>query len=467
MQGRRDGSTSDDAFAWHSREYLRKLAVGKPCVFRVDYKLESVGGKEFGTVFLNGEENISLLSVSNGWSRVREGGAQQSPFYDELLAAQEKAKAHHLGVHNNKPEALKSAVRSLPDDDEGKHVLEKHGKGATVAAVIDSVISGSMFRVSLLPEGTPITVMLAGVQCPSMGKRVQVGGESDPNPQTQETAPEPFAREAKHFAEGKCLNQEVMLVIQGVSQFGVLIASVKCQNSNSKSTAEYEDLGDSIVSAGLGKAAEWSLNMMATGAFKLREAERTARASRVGMWHNHVPQTGNSAKLQDSFGGVVSEIVSGDCVIVTDKNNGAERRVLLSSIRAPRAATKERAAEPWGVEAKEFLRQRLIGKPVSVKMEYTKKIPVGGDTPASQKQEERSMAFGTIQILEKTKEGEQKMNNVAELLLVRGLAQTVRHRGDEERSGKLHEAICLNLCALCDQKHCVKVLLCSKKCSPF
>ncbi len=27
-------------------------------------------------------------------------------------------------------------------------------------------------------------------------------------------------------------------------------------------------------------------------------------------------------------------------------------------------------------------------------------------------------------------------NNVAELLLVRGLAQVVRHRGDEERSGE-------------------------------
>jgi len=411
-------------------------------VFRVDYKLDSVGGKEFGTVFLNGEENISLLSVSNGWSRVREGGAQQSPFYNELLAAQEKAKSQHLGVHNSKPEALTSAIRSLPEDDYGKQLLEKHGKGATVAAVVDSAISGSMLRVSLLPEGTPITVMLAGVQCPSMGKRVQAGEESDPN-HPQESTPEPFAREAKYFAERKCLNKEIILVMQGVSQFGVLIVSIRLHNNAiSKPTEEYEDLGDSIITAGLGKAAEWSLNMMATGAFKLRERERTARASRVGIWHNHVPQTGDSAKLEDNFSGHVSEIVSGDCVIVTDKMNGAERRVLLSSIRAPRAATKERAAEPWGVEAKEFLRHRLIGKPVSVRMDYTKKIPVSG--AAAPKHEERSMAFGTIQILEKTKEGEQKMNNVAELLLVRGLAQTVRHRGDEERSGELLEAFCFH-----------------------
>lgn len=42
-----------------------------------------------------------------------------------------------------------------------------------------------------------------------------------------------------------------------------------------------------------------------------------------------------------------------------------------------------------------------------------------------------------------------QVNNVAELLLVRGLAQVVRHRGDEERSGgatcpgRLH-SICLH-----------------------
>jgi len=35
---------------------------------------------------------------------------------------------------------------------------------------------------------------------------------------------------------------------------------------------------------------------------------------------------------------------------------GVERRVNLSSIRAPRMGTRDRAPEPWAVEAKEFLR---------------------------------------------------------------------------------------------------------------
>ena len=61
----------------------------------------------------------------------------------------------------------------------------------------------------------------------------------------------------------------------------------------------------------------------------------------------------------DKFTGVVSEIVSGDCLVVRDAAGAgpsAERRINLSSIRAPRMGTRDRAPEPWAVEAKEFLR---------------------------------------------------------------------------------------------------------------
>ncbi|DBA71271.1 TPA: hypothetical protein ACH3X2_011090 [Trebouxia sp. C0005] len=44
------------------------------------------------------------------------------------------------------------------------------------------------------------------------------------------------------------------------------------------------------------------------------------------------------------------------------------------------------------------------------------------------------MAFATVTLAEKDNNGQQKSSNVAELLLVRGLAQIVRHRTDDERS---------------------------------
>jgi staphylococcal nuclease domain-containing protein 1 len=113
---------------------------------------------------------------------------------------------------------------------------------------------------------------------------------------------------------------------------------------------------------------------------------------------------------------------------------------MVSSIKAPRGATRDRAAEPWATEAKEFLRQRLIGKEVSVSMEYTRKVPAAIGATAGPASEERVLSFGTVKISEKSG-AETKENNVAELLLVRGLAQVIKHRGDEERSAHFEDLI--------------------------
>lgn len=422
----------------------------------MDYTLEAAGGREFGTVFVNERENVALASVAAGFARVRPAGGQQSPFYEDLVKAQEAAEAKGAGVHTKDPDALAAAVREPTGEDfDAAGFLQRTGKGKPVQAIVEAVNSGSTMRVTLLPDLVSATVMVAGVQCPGMGRRTPAAGApaatsaapgtaaaalagSAPGAAADGAQPEPFAREARHFSELRCLNREVCLILEGVSQFGVLVASVHYPPPGAATAgADAEDLGLGLMKSGLAKAAEWSLNMMTSGAFKLREAERAARQGRVGLWHSYVAQPTNSAKLSDKFTGVVAEVASGDCIVVRDANGGVERRVTLSSIRAPRGATRDRAAEPWAVEAKEFLRQRLIGREVSVSMEYTRKVPVGG-AAAGPGAEERVMSFGTVTVTEKGKDvaGGDKVNNVAELLLVRGLAQVVKHRGDEERSGE-------------------------------
>lgn len=71
------------------------------------------------------------------------------------------------------------------------------------------------------------------------------------------------------------------------------------------------------------------------------------------------------------------EIVSGDCIIVADDGVPfgsplAERRVNLSSIRAPKVGNPRRRdqPEPHARESKEFLRQKLIGRQVSQWFSY-------------------------------------------------------------------------------------------------
>jgi hypothetical protein len=121
----------------------------------------------------------------------------------------------------------------------------------TAAGIVEAVLNGSTLRLSLVPDRTPVTVALAGVQCPSMGKRpppapapaaeangsapeangsaeangtANGNGAAAPAPAAvtaasiaaagvaSASAPggaEPLSREAKWFSESRVLNREV------------------------------------------------------------------------------------------------------------------------------------------------------------------------------------------------------------------------------------------------------------------
>jgi hypothetical protein len=79
----------------------------------------------------------------------------------------------------------------------------------------------------------------------------------------------------------------------------------------------------------------------------------------------------------------VVEVVSGDTVVVAVPRGGGappeERRIYLSSLRAPRLARRgEDKEQPWASEAKEVLRRTLIGRDVTVSVEYTRAPPAAG-----------------------------------------------------------------------------------------
>lgn len=133
---------------------------------------------------------------------------------------------------------------------------------------------------------------------------------------------------------------------------------------------------------GLAKVVEWSANMLEPAAkAQLKAAELEAKRQRLRLWANFVvPPSASTALKDDSFTGHVVEVVSGDCLIVAEDAPaapggtggggewGPERRVNLSSIRARKMGNPRRDEKPeaYAREAKEFLRQRLIGQQVSL-----------------------------------------------------------------------------------------------------
>ncbi|CAA0811227.1 TUDOR-SN protein 1 [Striga hermonthica] len=380
----------DEPFAWESREFLRKLCIGKEVTFRVDYTVPSIN-REFGSVFL-GDKNVALLVVAAGWVKVREQGQQKgeaSPFLTELLRLEEQAKQQGLGRWNRVPGASEAAIRDLPpsavsdSSNFDAMALLAAKKGSPLEAIVDQVRDGSTIRVYLLPEFQHVQVFVAGIQSPSAGRRAA---------------------------------------------------------------------SDAVVgTVGLAKYVEWSASLLEDEAKRrLKTAELQAKKSRLRIWTNYVPPATNSKAIHDqNFTGKVIEVASADCIVVADDSlpfgdPAAERRVNLSSIRGPKMGNprRDQKPDPYARDAKEFLRTRLIGRQVNVSMEYSRKVSLAegpGAVPGST--DSRVMDFGSVFLVKDGDDAaasgagsQQGGVNIAELLVARGFATVVRHRDFEERS---------------------------------
>ncbi|XP_050376067.1 ribonuclease TUDOR 1 [Argentina anserina] len=488
----RRGGT-DEPFAWESREFLRKLCIGKEVTFKVDYTVSSIG-RDFGSVFL-GDKNVAVLVVSQGWAKVREQPSQPkqgqtkieaSPFIAELLQLEEQAKTQGLGRWSKVPGAAEASIRNLPPSAIGDPSkldamsLLNANKGKPMEAIVEQVRDGSTVRVYLLPDFQFVQVFVAGIQAPSVGRRPittepipeaeiasdKTNGDASAEPRapltsaqriaastvsTTETVADPFALEAKYFTEIRVLNRDVRIVLEGVDKFSNLIGSVYYPDGDSA-----KDLAMELVESGYAKYVEWSANMMEEEPKRqLKTAELQAKKSKLRIWTNYVPPATNSKPIHNqNFTGKVVEVVSGDCVIVADDSIPygsplAERRVNLSSIRCPKMGNprREEKPAPYAREAKEFLRTRLIGRQVNVQMEYSRKIsPADGAAVSNGPTDSRIMDFGSVFLATPSKaEGDDAATpassasqpagvNVAELVVARGFGSVIRHRDFEERS---------------------------------
>ncbi|KQJ97123.1 ribonuclease TUDOR 1 [Brachypodium distachyon] len=477
----------DEPFAWESREFLRKLCVGKEVTFRVDYTAPNVG-REFGTVYL-GDKNVAYSVVAAGWARVKEQGpkgGEQSPYLAELQRLEEVAKQQGLGRWSKEPGAAEESIRDLPPSAIGESSgFDSKGfavanKGKSLEAIVEQVRDGSTIRVYLLPSFQFVQIYVAGVQAPSMGRRppnptvvAEVEGTADgttngddsvesPAPLTTaqrlaasavstEIPPDRFGREAKHFTETRVLNRDVRIVVEGTDSFNNIIGSVYYPDGDTA-----KDLSLELVENGLAKYVEWSANMLDVEVkIKLKNAELQAKKDQLRIWTGFKPPATNSKPIHDQkFTGKVVEVVSGDCIIVADDaapygSPTAEQRVNLSSIRAPKLGNPRREDNKpanFARESKEFLRTRLIGKQVTVEMEYSRRIStVDGQNaaPTTNMADTRVLDYGSVFLGSPAggddtssipNTGNQPRINVAELLLSRGFAEISKHRDYEERS---------------------------------
>jgi len=470
----RGPSAKDEPFGYESREFLRKLAVGRRVEFVVEYKVERIN-RNFGAVILNGE-NLCKTVVRAGWARVKPEHLSKdgsSSDYDELVRLEEEAKQAGRGIHTRVSGAAEASVRNPKFDVEDAEELLEELQGVPQRAVVEHVRDGSSMRLYLPDRQQFINFNVSGVQAPRLARRAPTtrgvgeaseedaaaatteGGEhgeerkgGEPSAAgagagagvAGEGAADPYAEEAKFFTESRLLHRMVVAHVEGLNKTGTFYGSIEHPAGN---------IAEELLRAGLARLQGWSASFTSPERqLELRKAQEAARSRGARLWTGYkAPQVAGRAEMQ----GTIGEVISGDCVLVLDGPADAApgtrvaRRLFLSSIRAPRGPNVRSGSEgdPHWWHAKEALRTLLIGRRVGVSIDYKRTPPTaagstggegeagaagGGGADAGPAPEAR--VFGTVTLLE----GKRKGLNAAEELVSRGLAEVIRHRLDEARS---------------------------------
>jgi len=403
----KDGEYSqDEPYAWEAREFLRKLLIGKEVQYREDYKV-SGNSVIAATIFLGDDdkESVNLKLVKAGLSEINR--KKQLPDTEEikiLQEAEETAKAAGVGRWSNEPPKL---VRTQILNELSKETADKL-VNQQVAGIVEHVKDGSSFKVGVfLPLNKPkeqqtiyqlVSVNLSGVKCPPIQ--------------------EEHGEEAKFFTESRLLNREVIVHVEQV-QATTFVSVIGSILFNDKNIALF------LLKEGLARTVDRTIGLVHGGIEKYREAERTAKSSKSRIWKNYEVQTpvrSNDSKNQ--FEGTVIEIVNAECIIVERKSDKEILKIWFSSIRGPKADPSKYDATkkiiplynvPFMFDAREFLRKKLIGKSVKVKIDY--------EQPKTEQYPEKVCATVFL--------GEV---NIAVALVMKGFATVIKRNDEDQKS---------------------------------
>lgn len=405
-------ATRDQPYAWEAREFLRKKLIGESVSYFNDK--QATGSKSYYSVVILGkdspnEENVNESLVKEGLATVR---APNSP----LKELEEQAKNAGKGMHNKnaKDEDHIRDVKWNVSPDQLQMLVSKH-QGKPIKAVVEHVRDGSAIRCLIQDDDKTfyyLTVMLSGIRCP--GYKLEDGKPG---------APEPFAEEAKYFVESRLLNRDVEITLDSVSGTNV-VGSVLHPKGN---------IAEFLLMEGFAKCLDWTMRFVKSPE-SFRKCERAAKEKRLRLWKDWQPTTPQLSGAEKEFQATVIEVGNGDNLIVK-LPNGAPKKIFLASVRPPRPGGNEENKDaprkairplydiPWMFEAREFLRKKLIGKKVHVVVDYIQ--------PARENFGEKTCCTITVG----------GGINVAEAMVLKGLATVVKHRSDDDQRSSHYDSL--------------------------
>lgn len=376
--------------------------------FQVIYTIPTGAKREYGIVKLpnSGGKTLPELSISEGWVKVRDDAGRRdeseetAALLDKLRDLESRARAESKGLWASSG----GNIETTYEISEPRELVDSL-KGTYIDSVVEKVLSGDRLLVRMVAspqQHIQTLLVLAGIRAPATKRTNASDGSEQPG--------EPFGDHAHQFVETRLLQRKVKVSLLGVTPQNQLVATVLHPNGN---------IAKFLLEAGFARCSDHHTTLLGGDMAIMRQAEKTAREAKKGLFTGHVAPKAAPKAIDNDY--VVSRVLNADTIFVRNKA-GKEKKISLSSVRQPKPSDPKQS--PFGVDAKEFLRKKVIGKHV--------KIAIDGKKPATEGFEEREVATVLT-----------GNTNIALSLVQEGYASVIRHRRDDDDRSPEYDSLLL------------------------
>lgn len=265
-------NVADELWAQEAKEKLVDMTIGKKVKIVVEYERTGLVGTEeqtftYCTVELMNGMNVAEELVRSGLVLVvrhRDDEARASN-YDQLLLAENQAKANKMGLFSDKKPAIRHRVDFSETPAKAKTNLHFLKQATHYRGFVEYVFSACHYLIIIPAENCQFSFNLQGVKAPMSSGRGK---------------PEPFGDESLMYAKLHFLQREVTVEVLNVDKGGSFIGNLFLQGK--KESLVMELLREGVVyvneaSIGFCRQAE-----------AMEEAEESAKQNKKGYWKNYV-----------------------------------------------------------------------------------------------------------------------------------------------------------------------------------
>ena len=344
----------DEPYGFESREFLRKLLIGKVINYKIDFTQNE---RNYGQIYLD-EKNIGIEVVRNGLGKTgfipkSHEKIYNSEYWKELKEGEEEAKKAKLNIWSDDDvNKHKRNIHLITDDSFDLSKLKEYIKTKKELDVIIDYVFNCAFFTIYIPEFTLYSKMnLRFLAIPNQRDEI-------------------LYKQGKAYVERIALHQNAKLIIYSIDERKNIVGDIKIEKGL---------LVGQILKEGYAKIYIGS-NISNEDLNLVKSFQNEARNNRLRIWKNEkiIDNKEYEKEEGDELGEVKCIMVhSGDSISVKDKN-GNIQRIFLSNLKAPSLAklNSDESDKPWAFQAKEYLRKKLIGKEIKCEFNYGKNAKI-------------------------------------------------------------------------------------------